>query len=57
MAMTMWTKTNGSAPYGPEEGRGIQTRQSSDPLNLKVPAVQTNIYRNFLSARCVKISC
>ena len=29
-------------------------RQSSDPLNLKVPAVRTEIYRIFL-ARCVNM--
>ena len=44
-----------SSAYVPEEGRGIQTRQSSDPLNLKVPAVKTEIYRNFFSTRCVNM--
>ena len=28
-----------SSVYLPGEGSGIHTRQSSDPLNLKVPAV------------------
>ena len=36
-----------SSAYVPKEGRGKQTRQSRDPLNLKVPAVKTEIYRNF----------
>ena len=44
-----------SSAYGPEEGMGKQTRQSSDPLNLKVSAVQTEIYRNVFSTRCFKI--
>jgi len=33
----------------------IQTRQSSDPLNLKVPAVKTEMYRNCFSTRCVNM--
>ena len=41
-----------SSAYLPEEGRGIQTRQSSDPLNLKVPAVKNEIYRNFFVLIC-----
>ena len=35
-----------SSGYVREEGSGIQTTQSSDPLNLKVPAVKTEIYLN-----------
>ena len=44
-----------SSAYVPEEGRGIQTRQSKDPLNLKVLVVKTEIYRNFFSTRCVNM--
>ena len=44
------------APYTTylQKGEG-GTRQSSDPLNLKVPAVKTEIYRNLFSTRCVNM--
>ena len=35
-----------SSVYLPVEGSGMQTRQSSDPLHLKVTAVKTEMYRN-----------
>ena len=38
-----------SSAYVPEEGSGIKTRQSSDALNLKIPAVKTAIYGIFYS--------
>ena len=43
-----------SSAYVPGENER-QTRISSDPLNLKLPVVHTEIRRNFFSARVINI--
>ena len=43
-----------SSAYVPGENER-QTRMSSDPLNLKLPVVHTEIRRNFSSARVINI--
>ena len=43
-----------SSAYVPGENEK-QTRMSSDPLNLKLPVVHTEIRRNIFSARVINI--
>ena len=54
MDTTIWTKTNGSALRMYQKKEGV-FKPGSDPLNLKVPAVKTEIYRIFFSTRCVNM--
>ena len=43
-----------SSAYEPWENES-QTRMSSDPLNLKIPVVHTEIWRNFFSLRVINM--
>ena len=43
-----------SSSYEPWENES-QTRMSSDPLNLKIPVVHTEIWRNFFSLRVINM--